>query len=111
MWQPRVQRGHLFGEKTQYELFRFSKLHLGALALAVAGAGADLARGAAAAVYRKILKLGSKPDRSSSGSAAVPLGGAARIKLAAAGKLETFLGLGKWTQTIADRKKEDRNTN
>ena len=54
-------------------------------------AKADLTR--AAAVYRKILKLGSKPDFSSSGSAAVPLGGAARIKLAAAGKLETFLGV------------------
>ena len=67
MWQPRVQRGHLFGEKTQYELFRFSKLHLGALALAVAGAGADLAR--AAAVYRKILKLGSRQSDCSSSCA------------------------------------------
>ena len=54
-------------------------------------AKADLTR--AAAVYRKILKLGSSPDCSSSGGAAVPLGGAARIKLAAAGKLETFWGL------------------
>ena len=93
MCQPRVKRGHLFAEKTQYELFRFSKLHLGALALAGAGAGADLTRGAA--VYRKISKLGSKPDCSSSCGAAVPLRGAARIKLAAAGKLETFLGIGK----------------
>ena len=69
----------------------------------------DLTR--VAAVYRKILKLGSSPDCSSSCVAAVPLGRAARIKLAAAGKLDTFLGLGKWTRTIADRKKEDRNTN